>query len=260
MPHFDATGPRGAPSILLVHGSVVTRVVWRPQLRALSNEYRAIAPDLPGHGSLAGQPFTFASAVESLAALIRTEAEGRALVVGLSLGGYVAIDLAAKHPGLVSGLVLTGSSLSFRGLLALYLKAVSGLMKRGWLTQTRATAETKTRRLFPPSLANVGEAQIQAGVHPEWLGPAFGEMAGRDFAAVLARYGGPGVIVNGARDKPMKRGAAAFAAALRPGHVEIIPDAGHACNLDRPDEYNRVIRDFAASIGWGARARPLGNS
>ena len=91
-------GPADRPAIVLVHGSVVTRKMWLPQLRGLSDAYRTIAPDLPGHGGRANEPFTFAGASQVVADVIDNAAGGRALVVGASLGGYVAIDLAHRSP------------------------------------------------------------------------------------------------------------------------------------------------------------------
>lgn len=250
---FDVAGPGDAPAIVLVHGSVVTRKMWLPQVRALSDAYRMIAPDLPGHGALAHVPFTFAAAVHTLAELVRQEAQGRALVAGLSLGGYVAIELAHCHPDLVAGLVLSGCSFNFKGLLGGYLKVVSGLMQRGWLKQSRAQAEQKTRRMFPPALADVAGAQLQAGVFPEALGPSFAEMAGKDFTIPLGTYPGPGLILNGERDSASRRGEARFRAAMQQGQVQIIPAAGHACNLDQPEAYNQAVREFGQAIGWASK-------
>jgi pimeloyl-ACP methyl ester carboxylesterase len=158
--------------------------MWLPQLRGLANDFHVIAPDLPGHGALAHVPFTFTTAVQSLSELIRQETRGQALVAGLSLGGYIAIELAQRHPDLVAGLVLSGCSFNFEGVLGLYIKIASGLMRRGWLKQSRMQAERKTRQMFPPALADVAEAQLQAGVYPEPLGPSFAEMAGVDFSPV----------------------------------------------------------------------------
>lgn len=245
---FDSAGPSGGRAIVLAHGSVVTRTMWLPQLRGLSDAFRVIAPDLPGHGALAGVPFSFDASARELAALIEREARGRAVVVGLSLGGYAAIELAARRPDLVSGLVLSGCSRNFRGALGVYLKAISALMRRGWLAQSRAAAEKKTRALFPPELSDVAEAQIAAGVYPEPLGAAFGEMAGRDFAARLRGYAGPVLILNGEKDSFARKGEKAFAAACREARIVVLPGAGHACSIQAPEAFNTAVREFASRV------------
>jgi pimeloyl-ACP methyl ester carboxylesterase len=249
---FDCAGPADAPAILLVHGSVVTRKMWLPQLRGLSDTYQVIAPDLPGHGVLAGMPFTFSNAVQTLADIIRRQANGRALVAGLSLGGYVAMELARQSPELVAGLVLSGCTLNFEGILASYLKLISWLMQRGWLKLRKEQAEQRVRRMFPPALADVAEAQLQAGVYPDALGPSYAELAGRDFSAVLGKYPGPSLVLNGERDTSSRRGESKFLSAARQGYAQIIPGAGHACNLDQPEKYNLALREFAGSIGWAS--------
>ena len=248
--NFDSAGAIHAPAILLVHGSVVTRKMWLRQLNGLSDTYHVIASDLPGHGTLASTPFTFATAAECLAEIIRQEARGRALVVGLSLGGYIAIELAHRSPELVAGLVLSGSSLNFEGALSPYLKFISWLMRRGWLKLGKEQAEQRVKRMFPPALADVAEAQLRAGVYPEPLGPSYSEMAGKDFSAVLAEYPGPSLILNGEKDTSSRKGESKFVSAARQGRAQTVPDAGHACNLDQPEKYDQAVREFARSIGW----------
>lgn len=121
-------------------------------------------------------------------------------------------------------------------------------MQRGWGRPTRAEAEDAARRLFPPALADVAEAQIQAGVYPDQQGHSYVETAGKDFVARLAAYPGLGLILNGERDTPSRRGEARFLAAMRHSQAQVIPNAGHSCNLDQPDAYNRALREFAESV------------
>lgn len=198
--YFDAAGAPDAPALLLLHGSVVTRKMWLPQLRGLADSFHVIAPDLPGHGVLQNTPFSFNAAVETLAGIIRQEARGRALVAGVSLGGYAAIELAARCPDLVAGLVLTGCSANFDGLVGAYLKLLSWMMRRGWIRLSREKAAEKAMQMFPPGMADVAEAQLKDGLYPQALTRAYTELAGRDYTVPLAAYPGPGLILNGERD------------------------------------------------------------
>jgi pimeloyl-ACP methyl ester carboxylesterase len=99
-------------------------------------------------------------------------------------------------------------------------------------------------------MLDVAQAQLRAGVYPELLGPSFAEMAGKDFTVPLGQYPGPGLILNGERDIASRRGEAKFVAALHQGGAQIVPGAGHACNLDNAEAYNQAVRGFAQSIGW----------
>jgi pimeloyl-ACP methyl ester carboxylesterase len=249
-PTFDSAGSTDAPAIVLIHGSVVTRKMWLPQLRGLSDTFHVIAPDLPGHGALAEMPFTFATATETLEDIIWQEANGRALVAGLSLGGYIAMELARRSPELVAGLVLSGCSLNFDGFLGSYLQFASWLMSRGWINLRKERSEARVRRMFPPALADVAEEQLHAGVYPEALAPSYMELAHRYFSALFAEYPGPSLILNGERDASTRKGEAKFLAAARNGRVQAIAGAGHACNLDQPKAYNQSLGEFAKAIRW----------
>jgi len=95
---YDVAGPVDGRAIVLVHGSTVTRKSWLLQVEALRYAYRVIIPDLPGHGALADQPFDFDAALDRLAEVIHREASGPVLMAGISLGGYVAMMFASRHP------------------------------------------------------------------------------------------------------------------------------------------------------------------
>src|SRR6266849_10958032 len=91
---IDAAGPTGANAILFAHGTRMTRKMWLPQMEALADEYRVVAVDLPGHGAMAGTPFQMDAAVRGIADAVDAATNGRALLVGSSLGGYVSLEFA----------------------------------------------------------------------------------------------------------------------------------------------------------------------
>ena len=94
---FDVVGPQNAFPIVLVHGVSWTRKMWIPQLEALSDEFRVIAIDLSGHGVLHEQLFQLKAAVQAVMESLRQQTDDRTLIVGLSLGGCVAMACAHDH-------------------------------------------------------------------------------------------------------------------------------------------------------------------
>ena len=107
----EASGPAGAPVVLLLHGILATSGLnWMYAFAPLSRHFRVIAPDLCGHG---GDPFhrgqfTLEHCADDVATLIAVLGLKRVIVVGYSMGGMVAQYVARRHPGMISGVVLSG--------------------------------------------------------------------------------------------------------------------------------------------------------
>lgn len=245
MPACDLAGAHGAPVIVFLHGAAFTRRMWLPQMEALADEFRVIALDLPGHGAEAGRPFRLGTAVRDVVALIDDHAPGGALLVGLSLGGYVAMAVAAQAPQRTTGLVLSGCSVVYRGLLGGLARINALLLKlysERWLTRMN---ERTLRHLLTPSLA---EQQIAAGFFWRAAGQGFGALAGRDFRPALHTYPDPALILNGANDRLNRMGEASLAAAAQNATVRVIADAGHGVNLEQPEAFTAAVRAFARSL------------
>ena len=243
---YDVAGPPERPAIVFVHGTRLTGAMWAPQLADLGAEFRVVALDLPGHGRSAGTPFTLEGAADRLAAVIDEAGSGSAIVVGLSLGGYVAMTLAARSPGRVRGLVLAGATAEPIGPWRMPYLALATAMDRfdgrrldalnRWFFQTR----------FRPSLA---EPIVAGGFWSRAGAAALRSLANERFAPRLAAYPGPVLILNGSLDVPFRLGASRFARAAE-GHVRRVRLAGatHLANLDRPEAFSEAVRRFARSL------------
>ena len=116
--------------LVLVHGTRVSHVQWSAHRRWLEPRFEVVLPDLPGHGVRAAEPFTMDAAVAVVAAAVEGGAAGQPVVlVGHSLGGYVAMTYAAAHSDRLAGLVLIGSTAVPRGAGAAAYRFL------GWATE-----------------------------------------------------------------------------------------------------------------------------
>ncbi len=238
-------GPPDAPAIVFVHATRLTGSMWGPQLAGLSGEFRTVAVDLPGHGSRAGEPFTMASAADALAADIGEHAGGRAVVVGLSLGGYVAMTLAAREPALVRALVLSGSTAEPVGVRMLPYLALASVMGRVGDERLRRINARSFRRRYPSTIA---EPIVEGGFWSRGGADALRAVSGERFVPRLAAYPGPTLIINGERDLPFRLFAPAFAAAGTDVRRVRLARARHLANLDQPAAFNEAIRRFVRSL------------
>lgn len=137
---------RGAaekPAIVFLHGSGVSSWMWGEQIQALESEYYCVAIDLPANGeSYQSEWVSFADTADQVAAIITREVPtGKAHVVGLSLGGFVGLNMLHRHADVVESLVVSGVSakpFSNAALWRVYLRIMANLMKRDWFINAQA--------------------------------------------------------------------------------------------------------------------------
>jgi pimeloyl-ACP methyl ester carboxylesterase len=232
-------------AIVFVHGTRLTGSMWTPQLAGLGEEFETIAIDLPGHGVRSHERFSLARAVEVVAEAIDDTATRRAVVVGLSLGGYVAMALAAAAPAHVQGLVVAGATAEPVGWRAVPVRALAGSMDLAAGSRLEALQARFFRRRYAPALA---DPIIAGGFWTAAGATALRAIAGESFKPRLAAYPGPCLIVNGEFDFVFRPGSRAFASAARDGRRVRIAGASHLANLDRPAAFNEAVRRFARSM------------
>jgi pimeloyl-ACP methyl ester carboxylesterase len=244
-------GPVDGQPVVLLHGGGGNRQMWARTVEGLADRYRVVVPDLPGHGELRGERFDLRRAADVVASVIDREAAGRAVIVGLSLGGYVAIALAARSPERVSGLVLSGATAEYlgRGGLVTRLAAIPVRLGAGWFDRKSAEA---IRSIAPPDIA---DPMLAAGLSSRGAADALWRLPGRDYHAMLAAYHGPLLILNGERDHENRKAEPRALAAWPRARVEVVMDAGHACAIRRPAEFTGAVRRFLDGL---SEARPVG--
>jgi pimeloyl-ACP methyl ester carboxylesterase len=249
-PAWTATGPETAPAIVFIHGTLLTRAQWEPQVRRLSGAFRCIAVDLPAHGTLVAEPFSLEAAAAAVAAAIDAAApRGRAVLVGLSLGGYVAIETAARFPDRVNGLVLAGCSAEPVGPTAALMRFLAGILEHvpGGVLRPLAVAGFRVRYRRA-----VAQPILAGGLWFAGGAGAIRTLIGRRFLDRLGRLWVPVMILNGALDPVFGPGGDIWSASCRQGRRVVMPWAGHLCNLDRPTTFAAHVAGFARDAEPGA--------
>jgi pimeloyl-ACP methyl ester carboxylesterase len=220
--------------------------MWEPQMIALSDAFHTVAADMPAHGALAHLPFRMEDVLDWLANLIDREAGGRAIIAGISLGGYVTMAFAARYPDKTAAAVLLSCTAEPTGPgAALYWLGTWFMMvaPQSWLAALKRLAG---RMLYPADLAHL----LTGGY---FRGGARGIRAvlGHSHIEKVRGYPGPILFINGHRDLPFRSSERRFLAAAQKGRLEVIPRAYHVCNLDDPARVTATIRLFAESLGSG---------
>jgi pimeloyl-ACP methyl ester carboxylesterase len=243
---WTATGPLDAPAIVFVHSTRLSRQQWAPQIRRLAGRFRCVALDLPGHGARAAEPFTTdAAAAAVIEAIEGGVPAGRAVVVGLSLGGYVAIDVAERAPERVAGLVLAGCSADPVG------PSAAGIRILAWVLETLPDGllETANRWFFRVRYGRAtSDALSDGGFWFAGGARALRTLPGRRYLERLGRLWTPALIVNGALDPVFGPGGDTWAATCRRGRHAVIRRATHLSSLDRPGPFAELVAGFVEEL------------
>ncbi|GAA3508430.1 pimeloyl-ACP methyl ester carboxylesterase [Streptosporangium album] len=231
--------------VVFIHGIRVSATMWGPVLARLDRP--ATAVDLPGHGTRRGEPFSMDAATSAVADAIDALG-GRALVAGLSLGGYVGIAAAERFPGRVAGLMAMGCTSRSTAMAGIY-RSVASVAARHPSRANRVSSSV-LRRLLPGA---AGAAMVAGGLSCEVLPQAVEAVTGHDQLAALAAYPGRVWLVNGARD-PFRVGERDFLRACRDGRLILIPCRGHLGVMRDPGPLARLVGDLCDQADRPVRA------
>jgi 3-oxoadipate enol-lactonase len=252
---YDETGS-GIP-LLFIHGWPHDRSLWAGQMSGLSTHARCLAADLRGFGSSTVRgPWSIDRFADDLASLLAARHVDRAVVCGLSMGGYVALAMLRRHRALVRGLILTSTRAT--------ADTPEGREKRARLiefVQERGVEALADRQLKAMVGATTFESrpdvreslrQMMAAAPPEGVIGALRAMAERpDSSDLLPTIDMPTLVVGGAEDTftPPDE-LRAMADRIPRCRFELLSAAGHACAYERPGAYNHVVAEFLGGLRY----------
>jgi pimeloyl-ACP methyl ester carboxylesterase len=238
----EEAGRRDAPTVVLLHGAGTSGWMWAKQVRALAPDLHVLVPDLPGHGKSNTHPWTsIADTAGLVAEMIASRApEGSAHVVGLSLGGYVGVHLAATAPKRVVGATVSGVNiLPFPnpGRMRLMGRLMAPVMT--WGPMLRANA----RALKVPAEEFDGYRNAARAMTRDAFRKVNEEVMDFRVPAEAASSSCPILAVAGENEHDLiKRSLTGIAAAFASGEARLVPGVGHGWNGEKPELFTAMIR------------------
>lgn len=239
-------------ALLLLHGLGGSHDDWRRQVKALSRRYRLVIPDLRGFGGSERRgPFTIRQNARDAAALLGQLGVGRAHVIGLSMGGAVALELALTRPEIVAGLVLANTAPSFElnnwerrymGFSRLLMAAALGV---------RGVALWFGKGTFPqPQQASLRRRQLERASHTSrWVYIASLRSLIR-WSAVnrLPLLTAPTLVIGAEHDYTGIEEKRHWAALIPRARVHMLPGSRHRSELDSPRAFNQAVLRFLEAV------------
>jgi pimeloyl-ACP methyl ester carboxylesterase len=257
--HYEDTGAN-LPPVVLAHGLLMDHSMFAPQLEALGSRYRIITWDARGHGETetTDDQFTYGDLAEDLRGLLDHLGIGRAVIGGMSQGGFIALRFALKHPERTAALILMGTQAGAEDpdKVALYESMLEVWEGEGLNDQLAETIAAIV-------LGNEWQGRdVWIAKWRQWprslLRPAFNALAGReDIQDRLGEIEVPALVIHGDADAAIDIELARRLCAGLPnsGALVAIKGGGHACNLTHPTPVNLAVQEYLFGL---ALERPRG--
>ncbi len=241
-------------TIVFFHAFPFSGEMWRDQVTALSQKYTCVTPDLPGFGKnpRPEYPVTFEAYVDSMIDFLKKEKVENAVWCGLSMGGYLALRLYEREPGLCRALILCDTKSGADGNEAKLKRwATIQALKRSrqeftetqWKALIGESSQTKVdlKKRFSELLAQTSDAGVMTGLVA---------LATRtDTTEKLGEIRVPTLLLVGEEDNvtPMAD-SQAMSQKIQQSEIQIMKKTGHLSNIESPDEFNSHLERFLESL------------
>jgi 3-oxoadipate enol-lactonase len=259
--NYEEAGKSDGMPVLFLHGFPFSHEMWKQQIDAVSQKYRAIAYDIKGHGlsDIGDGQYTIEGHVDDLFAFLRYLHVERPVIVGLSMGGYIALRALERHQELFRAAVLCDTK-SEPDTPEAKLRRFAGMVevkKSG----SQQFADTFIHGVFAPeSFRSRPEAvetirRIISRTPPLSIAGTLLALAARtDTTGMLRGLGIPVLILVGDADLTTPPSASRAMQERVPGsEMHVVPAAAHMSNLENPEFFNRALLAFLDRVAAGSR-------
>ena len=246
--------------LVFIHGFPLSRGAWSKQVAAFEENYRVIAPDLRGFGeSGASSGAVFMSRyAEDIRALLVHLGTGPVILVGHSMGGYVALAFAKAFPDLLRGLVLVGTKAGGDAPeVAAARRATAEKVRKEGID---SVVETMAPKMLATSNTDAGMASsvrgfMQPASQEGVIGALLGMAERPDAGDWIGTIRVPTLVVAGADDiLILPSESEALVKAIPDAHLTLIPHAGHLVAFEQPEAFNEALSGW---LTWGTREPPV---
>jgi pimeloyl-ACP methyl ester carboxylesterase len=239
--YYETHGAPSAPALLLSHGFSATSQMWRGQIDELARDHHLILWDLRGHGrssypeeeALYGHDLS----VADMNALLDEVGAERAVVGGLSLGGYLSLAFYAAHPQRVRALLIidTGPGYKSATARAAWNERAEGTAQ-GFEGEGLASLRTRSAEMAPEQHRSA-DGLVHAARR---MLAQFDDRVIRSLPEIRV----PALVLVGSQDEPFLAASDYMTHKIPGAEKVVIEGAGHAANLDQPDAFNAALRTF----------------
>jgi len=233
------------PPLLLTHGYSSTSAMWHGQVDALSRDHKLILWDMRGHGQsdYPDDPNAYSEAltVGDIAAILDAVGAGRAIIGGLSLGGYMSLAFYRAHPERARALLIIDTGPGFKKDDA----------REAWNARALGTADKLDREGLAMLKSATRERATAGHRNAKGLALAARSMLTQRDARVIELLPDikvPSLIVVGADDTPFLAASDYMAAKIPGAQKVVIPAAGHAVNIDQPNAFVDAVVPFLKNL------------
>lgn len=239
----------GTP-LVLIPGIGACHKLWQPQIEAFSKHFKVIAYDIRGHGESSGydEKYPIRLFASDLKVLLDSQGIDKAHICGLSMGGLIAQQFAIDYPTMVDKLILAGTfcHLGIKGnILITFAKALNRIVftfismerysRLGAKGLFKKKEQQELREFYINQVTSISKKEFFKAIDATY---SF------DSLKMLKNIQSPTLIVNAEGEKHERQQTEIFLREIKNSRKEMIPDTFHASNLEKPEEFNRLILEF----------------